>query len=119
MRPSLRSRAGSPSVKNDIERGFFDMIKVTVVEIEGCLASSAAITHDVMATANQISKTAKRPLAFNVTTLRYGRRNNRDRLRAADLVIVPGLGLGVATADELEAKLSTAACRRAADMLAQ
>ena len=30
------------------------MTKVTVVEIQGCMASSAAITHDVMATANQI-----------------------------------------------------------------
>ena len=95
------------------------MTKVTVVEIEGCLASSAAITHDVMATANQISKAARRSPAFNVTTLRYGRRNNRERLRAADLVIVPGLGLGVATADELVAKLNSPACRRAADMLAQ
>jgi hypothetical protein len=26
------------------------MTKVTVVEIQGCMASSAAITHDVMAT---------------------------------------------------------------------
>ena len=95
------------------------MTRVTVVEIEGCLASSAAITHDVMATANQISKAAKRPLAFNVTTLRYGPRKSRDRLRAADLVIVPGLGLGVATAADLEAKLNSPACRRAADMLAQ
>jgi transcriptional regulator GlxA family with amidase domain len=95
------------------------MTRVTVVEIEGCLASSAAITHDVMATANQISKAAKRPLPFNVTTLRYGPRKSRDRLRGADLVIVPGLGLGVATADDLEAKLNSPACRRAGEMLAQ
>ena len=44
------------------------MTKVTVVEIQGCMASSAAITHDVMATANQISGAAKRALPFNVTT---------------------------------------------------
>jgi transcriptional regulator GlxA family with amidase domain len=95
------------------------MTRVTVLEIEGCLASSAAITHDVMATANQISKAAKRPPTFSVTTLRYGPRKNRDRPRGADLVIVPGLGLGVATADDLEAKLNSPACRRACEMLAQ
>ena len=55
------------------------MTRVAVVEIEGCLASSAAITHDVMATANQISGTAKRALPFNVTTVRCGpRRNGAD-----------------------------------------
>jgi hypothetical protein len=30
------------------------MMSGTVVEIQGCMATSAAITHDVMATANQI-----------------------------------------------------------------
>jgi transcriptional regulator GlxA family with amidase domain len=94
-------------------------MKVTVVEIEGCLASGAAISHDVMATANQISKRAGRALPFNVTTVRYGTRRNSDRLRKVDLVIVPGLGLGVASADELDAKLKSAACRRASDMLAR
>ena len=95
------------------------MTRVTVVEIEGCLASGAAITHDVMATANQISKTAGRAPPFNVTTVRYGPRRSRDKPRDADLVIVPGLGLGVASADQLEAKLKSPACRRATDMLAQ
>lgn len=93
------------------------MTRVTVVEIEGCLASGAAITHDVMATANQISKTAGRALPFDVTTVHLGPRPSRDRLRGADLVIVPGLGLGVASADELDAKLKSPACRRACDML--
>ncbi|MBR1192780.1 GlxA family transcriptional regulator [Bradyrhizobium sp. AUGA SZCCT0160] len=95
------------------------MTRVTVVEIEGCLASGAAITHDVMATANQISKKARRTLAFDVTTVRLGPRRKRERLRGADLVIVPGLGLGVASADELDAKLKSPACRRACDMLIQ
>lgn len=95
------------------------MTRVTVVEIQGCLASSAAITHDVMAAANQISKTARRALPFDVTTVRQGPRPSRDRLRGTDLVIVPGLGLGVASADELDAKLKSPACRRACDMLAQ
>jgi transcriptional regulator GlxA family with amidase domain len=95
------------------------MTRVTVVEIEGCLASGAAISHDVMATANQISRTAGRALPFNVTTARYGPRRSSDRLRKADLVIVPGLGLGAASADELDAKLKSPACRRASDMLAR
>ena len=95
------------------------MIKVTVVEVQGCLASGAAITHDVMATANQISKTAKRALPFDVKTVRLGPRPSRDRLRGADLVIVPGLGLGTASADELDAKLKSPACRRAGDLMVQ
>ncbi len=91
------------------------MTRVTVIEIEGCMASSAAITHDVMATANRISGTAKRALPFSVTTLRCGPRRSSGKLRGADLVIVPGLG--TPSADELDAKLKSPACRRARDML--
>src|SRR6266478_658443 len=40
---SLRFRAARASVKNDIKKVFFDMAKVTVVEIEGRMTSSAAI----------------------------------------------------------------------------
>ena len=58
-------------------------------------------------------------MAFDVTTVRLGPRRKRERLRGADLVIVPGLGLGVASADELDAKLKSPACRRACDMLIQ
>ncbi|MCA6121460.1 helix-turn-helix domain-containing protein [Bradyrhizobium sp. WSM 1704] len=90
------------------------MTKVAVVEIEGGLASGAAITYDVLATANRIG-TAKRP-RFEVTTLRYGPRRRDGQLRGADLVIVPGLGS--ASADALERKLATPACLRARDMLA-
>ena len=55
------------------------MTRMTVVEIQGCMASGAAITHDVMATANLISAAAKRTLPFNVTTVRCGpRRNGAD-----------------------------------------
>ena len=91
------------------------MTKVAVVEIQGCMASSAAITHDVMATANQISKAAKRALPFRVTTLRCGPRPSSGKLRGADLVIVPGLG--TASLEELDAKLKSPACRRVRDML--
>ena len=93
------------------------MTRVAVIEIHGCMASSAAITHDVMATANQISATAKRALPFEVETVRLGPRRNGEKLRRAELIIVPGLG--IASADELDAKLKSPACRRAAGMLAE
>ena len=93
------------------------MTKVTVVEIQGCMASSAAITHDVMATANQISGAAKRALPFNVTMVRCGPRRSSCKLRDTDLIIVPGLG--TASEDELDAKLKSPACRRLRDMLVE
>ena len=90
------------------------MTKVAVIEIEGCMASSAAITHDVMATANRISA-AKRARPFNVTTVRCGSRRSDVNLRGIELVIVPGLG--TPSADELVSKLKSPACRRAGEML--
>jgi transcriptional regulator GlxA family with amidase domain len=89
--------------------------KVAVVEVEGRMASSAAITHDVMATANRISS-AKRTLPFQVTTVRCGSRRSWGELRGADLVIVPCLGS--ASGEELERNLKGHACRRARDMVA-
>jgi transcriptional regulator GlxA family with amidase domain len=111
---SLRFHGRRASVKNDIYQAFFDMTKVAIVEIEGCMASSAAITHDVMATANRISG-AKRVLPFEVTTVRCGSRRSDVNLRGIELVIVPGLG--TPSADELVSKLKSPACRRAGDML--
>ena len=90
------------------------MTKVAVIEIERCMASSAAITYDVMATANRISA-AKRVPPFKVTTVRCGSRRSNVDLRGIELVIVPGLG--TATADALDTKLKSPACRHAADML--
>ena len=65
----------------------------------------------------RISGTTKRALPFDVTTVRCGSRRNDARLRGTDLVIVPGLG--TASADELDGKLKSAACRRAADLLVE
>jgi transcriptional regulator GlxA family with amidase domain len=104
-------------VKNDIYQVFFDMIRITVVEIDGCMASSAAITHDVIATANRISGAAKRALPFNVNTVRCGLRRNRAQLRGTELAIIPGLGTW--SADELDRKLKSSACRRAGDLLVE
>ena len=81
------------------------------------MASIAANTHDVMATANRISGTEKRALPFEVSTIRCGPRRNSAELRRAELIITPGLG--TASADELDGKLKSPACRRAAGMLAE
>jgi len=81
------------------------------------MATSAAITHDVMATANQISGAAKRALPFDVTTVRCGPSRNSGKLRGADLIIVPGLG--TASTEELDAKLKSPACRRLCAMLVE
>jgi transcriptional regulator GlxA family with amidase domain len=93
------------------------MTRVAVLEVEGCMASSAAITHDVMTTANRISGTMKRALPFDITTVRCGSRRNGASVRGTDLVIVPGLG--TASADELDGKIKSSACRRAADLLVE
>ena len=92
------------------------MIKVTILEIEGCMASSAAITHDVLATANRIGA-RRRIVPFKVNTVRCGSRRGDVDLRGVELVIVPVLG--TTTADELERKLKGSACRRASDLLAR
>jgi len=42
------------------------MIRVAVAEISGCMATGAAISPDVMATANQIRSAAKRALPFSI-----------------------------------------------------
>lgn len=81
------------------------------------MASSAAITHDVMATANRISQAAKRALPFEVTTVPCGPRRNAATLHGAELVIVPGLG--TAAAEELDATLKSAAGRHARAMLVE
>jgi transcriptional regulator GlxA family with amidase domain len=90
------------------------MVKVAVLEIEGCMASSAAITHDVMATANRIGATKRGP-PFKVTTVRCGSRRNNVDLRGSELVIVPGLG--TPSAEELDKKLKSPMCWCAVDML--
>ena len=89
------------------------MTKVAVLELEKCMASSAAITHDVMATANRIG--TKRVPPFEVTTVRCGPRRGSADLRGIDVVIVPGLG--TPRVGELETRLKSPMCRRAIDML--
>ena len=81
------------------------------------MASSASITHDVMATANHIAAAAKRALPFEVSMVRCGPRRRRAQLPGTELMIIPGLGTW--SADELDRKLNSSACRRATDMLVE
>lgn len=69
------------------------MAKVAVLELRSSMVSSAAITHDVLATANRISAAGKRSPPFDIATVRVGRRSGGAQLSGADLVIVPGLGI--------------------------
>lgn len=90
------------------------MTKVVILELPGRMASSAAITHDVLATANRVSRAAGRPVPFSVTTLPCGP-HTRSIPRRTELIIVPGLG--VDTADRLIERLAAPDCRRASQLL--
>lgn len=89
---------------------------VAIIEIPGAMASSVAITHDVLATANRISAVAGRPAPFKAIPVRFGPTADRSKMRRADLLIVPGLG--IAEPDDLDRKLRSAPCRRAQSLLA-
>ncbi len=93
------------------------MTAVAVIEIRGCMASSAAITHDMIATANGISAAAKRRLPFDVQRVRWGPHRKSTALRNVDLIIIPGLG--IASADDLDEMLKSPACRRAGESLVE
>ncbi len=94
------------------------MTIVAVLEVDGCWASSAAITYDVMITANRISAASKRALPFEIRTVRCGpRRSTNADLADAELTIIPGLG--VASVTELDEKLKSSACRRAGRLLVE
>lgn len=93
------------------------MTAVAVIELQGCMASSAAITHDMIATANGISAAAKRRLPFDVQRVRWGPRRKSAELRNVDLIIIPGLG--IASADDLADMLKSPACRRAGESLVE
>jgi transcriptional regulator GlxA family with amidase domain len=91
------------------------MTRIAVLELPGRLASSAAITHDVLATANRVSRAAGRPAPFEVRTLAC-EATARMIPRGTDLVIVPGLG--VDTEQALLARIAAPDGRRAIRLLA-
>ncbi|WP_225782987.1 GlxA family transcriptional regulator [Xenophilus sp. Marseille-Q4582] len=89
------------------------MTSVAILEIGGCLASSAALSHDMLATANRLAPSGRAP--FQVRAVQCGPRRASGDLHGADLVIVPGLGMPAV--DDLAGTLAGAACRRAGGML--
>ena len=91
------------------------MTRVVVLELPGRMASSAAITHDVLATANRVSAAAGRPAPFSVATLSCTGPCSRSIPARTELIIVPGLG--VDTADRLIDRLAAPDCRRAGQLL--
>ncbi|CAN5208430.1 helix-turn-helix domain-containing protein [soil metagenome] len=91
------------------------MIKIAVFEFDTSMASSVAITGDVLNTANNIFYAAKRKPLFNVSRFRCGPRMQNAAVDGADLIIVPGLG--ISTERQLLRKLETPGCRRAGELL--
>lgn len=81
------------------------------------MASSVAITHDVLATANRISVAGARAAPFTVRTIRCSAAPEGEKKHRPELIIVPGLG--TAEAGDLQRKLGSSACRRAQAILAE
>lgn len=92
------------------------MARITVLELPGRMASSAAITHDVLATANRVSLATGRPAPFEVRTLHCAGPEKKPIPPRTDLIIVPGLG--VDTEEALLARIAAPDCRRATRLLA-
>jgi transcriptional regulator GlxA family with amidase domain len=92
------------------------MTRVSVLAHPNGMASSLAISLDVLETANQVSLRGGRAAPFEVRTVRAGGRGATDFGRT-DLLVVPGLG--VRSEDELLAYLATPAAARAAGLAAQ
>lgn len=90
------------------------MQRIIVFDLPGGMASSLAITLDVLATANVLAEAGRAP--FAVTRLKLTRAA-RFAFAADDIVIVPGLG--TATEAGLAARLAEPAIRRAVRLLAE
>ncbi len=90
------------------------MRRVIVFDLPGGMASSLAITLDVLATANTLARRGQVP--FQAARLKMTRAA-RFAFAADDIVIVPGLG--TATEAALDARLAEPAMRRAVRLLAE
>lgn len=73
--------------------------RVAVLELPGMMATSVALSHDVLASANRAALAQRRAAPFEVFSLRPG----RARPRNLALLVVPGLGC--ASAAELQRAL--------------
>ena len=91
------------------------MTQIEVLVLSGSMPSSVAITLDVLATANRVQEARERSPAFTVRLAGSGARmaaslamdarlQIADRAGAADVVVVPGLGM--TTAEEVTVRLA-------------
>jgi len=92
------------------------MTRVHVVAFPAGLASSRAITHDALDTANRISLRGGRKAPFTVQRLRVAR-PLAAQFGKTDLLILPGLGIG--SESELIASLASPPMRRAMRLATQ
>ena len=90
------------------------MVRVVVLKLPDGMASSLAITLDVLTTANSLCRRAGRREPFDVRPLSVARAA-AERFDAGDIVIVPRLG--TASEAELIPRLESQAVRRAARLV--
>ncbi len=92
------------------------MTRMIVLELPTMLASSLAITHDVLSTANHIQQRRGREPVFEIVRVRgAGSRAWDGSIKRNDVVILPGLG--IASESDLVAALATPAARRVGELL--
>ena len=92
------------------------MARVVVLELPDGMASSLAITLDLLKTANAVGQGAGRRQPFDVGTLKITRTAARS-FEAGEIVIVPGLG--TATEADLMKRLATPAIARAVRLVGE
>jgi transcriptional regulator GlxA family with amidase domain len=92
------------------------MARVVVLELPDGMASSLAITLDLLKTANAVGRGAGRRQPFDVGTLKITRTATRS-FETGDIVIVPGLG--TATEADLMKRLATPAIARAVRLVGE
>ncbi len=102
----------APSVTIDIIRAEFDKgmkrtFKTVVIEPQAVMASSLALTVDILETANRVAKGLRLAPPFQIEILKP--RIIANRKPRADLVVLPGLGHAMAS--ELEDALESRATR--------
>jgi transcriptional regulator GlxA family with amidase domain len=97
-----RGQKDAQVVKLDIHRGIFAMTLVEILILEGASPSSAAVTVELLFTANRIRRSVDRPAPFQIQLSGSGASNamvflgapaNLAGDRLADVVVIPGLGL--------------------------
>ena len=116
MGPVLPTGGRPNSVEIDTNRAEFAMTRAIVLQLPTVMASSFAITLDVLATANRIQQHLGRRPAFEVVTADFtGDRTWSGELRKGDVLITPGLGS--TSQAELDRDLAAPASKRALECM--